>query len=136
MLQRTSSIAILSDVETEDVVEDVEGAVARRQQLEHLAELLRHLFVVDEQVAAHHDDHPPPGGGLAVDGHNLVLHLLEGQTLELLQDGGGPLELPRTVAAVLEVEHGDVILWCGCGEKKAGRERGFGVITWVNNKYA
>jgi len=31
-----------------------------------------------------------------------VLHLLEGQTLKLLHDGGGTLELPWALGAVLE----------------------------------
>ena len=62
--------------------------------MEHLAELESVLFADELEVAANEDEHTAGGAsGLAIDGGDAVLALLEGKAGELGYDALGPLDL-------------------------------------------
>ena len=69
-------------------------------QLEALGVVHRLLLLIDEESAGDEDNDSICAGGLGVEGGNLVLNLLEGESAELLSDGRDTLD-----RACLEGKH-------------------------------
>lgn len=93
-------------VQTEYVIQHVKASLRCWYQMEHLAELEGVLFAGELEVTADEDEHAAGGaGGLAIDGGDAVLALLEREAGELGDDVWGALDL-----LTLESEHGLVLV--------------------------
>lgn len=93
-------------IQPENVIQHIKATLRGGHQMKHLAELEGVLSTVDHEKTGDEDEHATGRTrGLAIDGGDAVLALLEGQTSQFGNDVGGALKL-----LAFECQHGLLLI--------------------------